>query len=1058
MNFAQKKKPQSPSSDSKAPSLTEHGASESHPAAGIPRYLENGHFFSSQSRPFGDGASSNIPLFFKRRSFNADNHHANVRADAMTETIPTPAGVSHAPVFLKGGTYNAAEQEADAVADALAGGNFSPPVLSQKVAPDTPQGKTQGNAAQGTDYVALHSLPGAGAPLHHDIRNSFGPRLGQDLSSVRIHTDSGAQHAARAFGASAFTVGESIGFAPGAYQPSTASGRWLIGHELAHVAQKRLGVAPGLHEIPTGAQCKYGPFNTVPAGPRETPAGIRAMTLGDFVDHASDQLDWAVSPSLAASADLPAFRDLLAFAREQNITEGCGAMGVNDLLNLPYTTIRPQLEAYSRGVATNDTAWIEQTPTVTQARDWGAKLIELETACTAGTLSLIMRQPESGDGPFKRLFDSGYVSDFCTYVTSCSPVLSADNGKEITSYLLMRNTDSVDPIAYHNRIRFVKTFHHFTKTALDALNQNEMWPQVMQALPVFARPLTVILFPTVDHNGAFHRAASYEQVIINRDILTIVIEGHPDLGGYEAQLPIVAGRYGIGGRIEQALLGGHGNASGIILAGSVNAGQVDNRWIQNSGSNQGVQDSRDLLTSLTSLMHADPARRRIVVDVCLTASHSVNTELDPNNPQDAARIVLESIGNRPGTGSHAGSATNIIDFIQGIAGSGAPVIGASASYNDQGVSFLDPNGQLTLSVQPDPHIIGDKIFYVELGIEPSGALRAVLECWALDHIHPVPTTTCFDAMTRRLNRTNGSTDWNEVIIRSLYELILLSYRPNGEKIRQMAGLAGVLSHVKNVEDNQASSVDMECMTVLSDPERTTVFTALSKATLWGNTRVALVMNQAWMQIDTNKAADVKTLINQYPTCDAVARFLSMDLMLFSAADLLPARNATSASPEERAIAMMLAYTYPDTNPDTSAVDHHIALLRSILGTATSFPSALNIAGILGGYASEDDILDAIGRSRSAPVTNTPSTRQTANVDLDNDGTNDFYLTPYTARGVVAHCSRLNVRSLPGMDGSVLSVISRGDAVQIVGRHRGWLGIEHAGRVAFVYQRFIDILP
>jgi hypothetical protein len=58
-----------------------------------------------------------------------------------------------------------------------------------------------------------------------------------DLAPVRIHTGPTATAAARAVGARAFTVGNHVVFG-GEYRPSSADGRRLLAHELAHVAQQ----------------------------------------------------------------------------------------------------------------------------------------------------------------------------------------------------------------------------------------------------------------------------------------------------------------------------------------------------------------------------------------------------------------------------------------------------------------------------------------------------------------------------------------------------------------------------------------------------------------------------------------------------------------------------------------------------------------------------------------------------------------------------------------------------------------------------------------------------
>ncbi|WP_137177205.1 DUF4157 domain-containing protein [Roseomonas sp. AR75] len=76
---------------------------------------------------------------------------------------------------------------------------------------------------------------GEGMRLPARDRRYFEQRLGADLSGVRVHRDSSA---ASRLGARAFAAGRDIGFAPGAWQPGSAEGRRLLGHELAHVLQQ----------------------------------------------------------------------------------------------------------------------------------------------------------------------------------------------------------------------------------------------------------------------------------------------------------------------------------------------------------------------------------------------------------------------------------------------------------------------------------------------------------------------------------------------------------------------------------------------------------------------------------------------------------------------------------------------------------------------------------------------------------------------------------------------------------------------------------------------------
>ncbi|RUT02466.1 hypothetical protein DSM106972_059440 [Dulcicalothrix desertica PCC 7102] len=64
---------------------------------------------------------------------------------------------------------------------------------------------------------------------------------GYDFSQVLVYTDDQADKSARALNALAYTVDRNIVFRRGQYQPSTATGKQLLAHELTHVVQQRQG-------------------------------------------------------------------------------------------------------------------------------------------------------------------------------------------------------------------------------------------------------------------------------------------------------------------------------------------------------------------------------------------------------------------------------------------------------------------------------------------------------------------------------------------------------------------------------------------------------------------------------------------------------------------------------------------------------------------------------------------------------------------------------------------------------------------------------------------------
>lgn len=84
----------------------------------------------------------------------------------------------------------------------------------------------------------LQAVEGDGFPLGAGEKAFFEPRFGADLSRVRIQCDGKADELAGDLNADAFTVGHTIFFGKGQYQPETHLGKHLLAHELTHVLQQ----------------------------------------------------------------------------------------------------------------------------------------------------------------------------------------------------------------------------------------------------------------------------------------------------------------------------------------------------------------------------------------------------------------------------------------------------------------------------------------------------------------------------------------------------------------------------------------------------------------------------------------------------------------------------------------------------------------------------------------------------------------------------------------------------------------------------------------------------
>ena len=92
-------------------------------------------------------------------------------------------------------------------------------------------------APSGQSPAATSEAPqlGAGRVLDAQRRSFLEPRLGADLSGVRVHLGNDAARSARSYGALAYTYGNHVVFGAGQYALNTDAGRRLMAHELTRV-------------------------------------------------------------------------------------------------------------------------------------------------------------------------------------------------------------------------------------------------------------------------------------------------------------------------------------------------------------------------------------------------------------------------------------------------------------------------------------------------------------------------------------------------------------------------------------------------------------------------------------------------------------------------------------------------------------------------------------------------------------------------------------------------------------------------------------------------------
>ncbi|HWS72753.1 MAG TPA: DUF4157 domain-containing protein [Thermoanaerobaculia bacterium] len=110
------------------------------------------------------------------------------------------------------------------------------PMHALVAAPIQRHASGQANAFALPEQLASFTEVG-GQPLPPNVRQKMESFFGASFSDVRVHVGPQASQ----IGALAFTQGSHIHFAPGQYNPTSAQGQQILGHELAHVVQQRAG-------------------------------------------------------------------------------------------------------------------------------------------------------------------------------------------------------------------------------------------------------------------------------------------------------------------------------------------------------------------------------------------------------------------------------------------------------------------------------------------------------------------------------------------------------------------------------------------------------------------------------------------------------------------------------------------------------------------------------------------------------------------------------------------------------------------------------------------------
>ena len=895
-----------------------------------------------------------------------------------------------------------------------------------------------GPTTEDMQATAAQGVAGAAGPLPHldVIQHAFGRH---DVSNVRAHTDHAAREASAAIGAEAYATGNAVAFAA---TPSLHT----AAHEAAHVIQQRGGVQlkGGVGEAgDTHEQQADRIADAVVAGQSAEPllaqiagdgggaptsgvqrkaadfkpgASIEKMTLTQFDAYARTQADWATGPKVGGDKDK--LWELLEKARsDEAFLAGCGPMRVSGLLTAMADPAKlAALEHYCAAVHKDrPTVEVEPIASSADAIKMGDALPLLEATPGGVTMKTIMKQ-ESGNTQLQDMIAAKAVDPFIKYVQTSHPVLQANSGAEISSYLAMK-AEGVDPSAYKAKLPRIRSLHRFEKAALDAFAINEGDTSK-------TKPLTLVLHSALDWNGAFHRDPNITKVAKHPKNVTIMIEGKESLAEVQADIDPLAKKYGKDDKIDQVMFAGHGSARSIELAGKVKDGKSGGKdAVVAQGDDVDLDNNKAKTDALFDelMKHMDPAspHHRVVFNACLTNSNAVTGPLDPDPVKAQAQI-------KAAIAKDASLATTFKDKAKAM-GKDIDSRGADGSIGQVGL-INKGSGALDIVSKADPHVTDAKIKYVEFGTEPEGVMRAVVEEWGNDK------TACLDAIARR-QKPAAPKDWDGRYIHAMLDVVKAN-PDNADLMNQFANGASSISEAKLEDECRVDAVAGG----IPAGSRAGILGELAKTDDWKAYKyIPLVFYQVWSKIDASKATAFRDHLGARFTCHSAARFVDVDFLVGAGVldGLLPVPPPASPPAGQLILALI---DVAQRRKGASA--RAIAYLQGVLGSERWFPAGLRVAARLDGLATENEILVAIDRAKPSAKTPDP------NIDTDRDGKNDSYVEPLTKTGKVDVPST-DVWQKPDDTSTKLGNLPQGTAVRVVGKASpDWLAIEYNNRTAF----------
>jgi uncharacterized protein YgiM (DUF1202 family) len=334
---------------------------------------------------------------------------------------------------------------------------------------------------------------------------------------------------------------------------------------------------------------------------------------------------------------------------------------------------------------------------------------------------------------------------------------------------------------------------------------------------------------------------------------------------------------------------------------------------------------------------------------------------------------------------------------------------------------------------------------VRTGIEPEGALRAALECYADAAIGPAKTTT---EIRSRVTGLAGNTGWWETITRVGFELCLPPAPADVD--------AGKLLDVVHRIDawffgGWAEMIDVQNMannvTLAEAPK---VFAAMLSSSWAAADHLKVGVPEAWMQHDASKAAPFMAAL----TASGLKRETFQPLLARGIVDPKLATLLPIGAPTKGQLVLALTIAVKDGAAMPTPVHDFLRAAAGGKKTAT-FPAALGVGPLIA-PTGELSVLENIGLAPTSapPPSSGGGSTVDGNVDADHDNKNETYIA-VSPHEVTVTATTLNVRSRPNTGSAVVDTVGTGTVLRVMGETQdGWSFVDHQGKTGFVSSKYV----